>query len=298
MQLLFASFLVVTSAIASAFLVEWIVREIRKKRLFTATASAKEEFFHPQKSSSFFYNQKLRYAGLRERKKELSLLFLLVFALVGLALYLYLPHPGILIFAFLLTLFLFHQGIEYLIQKRTRRFNQALVTMISLMVRMIRNGIGLDQALERAISVNSDAFFKTIMQQFIHQRTTIGEEQAFKNLILSIDSKELRILALAIKIGKGTGGALSGTLEKLEKSLLDNEKLQRHIDAKTQETKIGSYLIIVLIATIFLVLDLTFNGDIHRYFFFTLKGKISFLIILAWVGIGIYINSVLTRIRP
>lgn len=241
--------------------------------------------------------QKLHYAGIDLSIGYIFIILIVIDIVIGGLLYLFIPSSILFFFSTVITLFGFFQILDFLSYKRTKEFNRSLTTMITLLVRMMRNGVGFDQAMIRAVDVSSNPFFKGIMERFITQKQQIGEDKAFENLIESIDSKELRIFILAIRIGRQSGGAFSATLEKLELALQAREKLQRYIDTKTQESKMGSYFIATLIIVIFVVLDINFNGNVSKYFFHTLKGKIATLILIGWISTGIYLNTVMTRIK-
>lgn len=187
--------------------------------------------------------------------------------------------------------------LNFIISKRRREFNVALAGMISMLVRMMRNGIGFDQAQKRAIEASDSALFRAIFAKFLHEKDIVGESKAFESISKVIDSAELKIFAMSVIIGRSSGGKFSNTLEKLEESINSRLKLQRKIDVATREAVIGSYLIVAILAIIYVMMDVSFEGRMSGYFFQNPKGKIEFMLTLLWVGLGLFLNSKLTKIR-
>lgn len=183
------------------------------------------------------------------------------------------------------------------INRRRRNFNGALSSAISMLVRMMRNGIGFEQALRKSIDANESKIFKNIFGKFLREKEIVGEEKAFMSIYGLVDSSELQIFGISVVIGRNSGGKFSNTLEKLEESINSRVKLQRKIDVATREASVGSYLIIVILAIIFGMMDASFEGNMSKYFFGTEKGKFEFMLTMIWVALGLFLNSFLTKIR-
>jgi len=187
--------------------------------------------------------------------------------------------------------------LSILVNRRRREFNTALSGAISMLVRMMRNGIGFEQALKKSVDANESVVFKSIFGRFLREKEIAGEEKAFKTIYAIVDSTELQIFGISVIIGRSSGGKFSNTLEKLEESINSRIKLQRKIDVATREASVGSYLIILILAIIFGVMDSSFDGNMSKYFFQTDKGKMEFMLTMMWVALGLFLNSVLTKVR-
>lgn len=187
--------------------------------------------------------------------------------------------------------------LSILVNRRRREFNTALSSAISMLVRMMRNGIGFEQALKKSVDANESVVFKSIFGRFLREKEIVGEEKAFKTIYAIVDSTELQIFGISVIIGRSSGGKFSNTLEKLEESINSRIRLQRKIDVATREASVGSYLIILILAIIFGVMDSSFDGNMSKYFFQTDKGKMEFMLTMMWVALGLFLNSVLTKVR-
>ncbi len=187
--------------------------------------------------------------------------------------------------------------LSIIISQRRKEFNTALSIAISMLVRMMRNGIGFEQALKKSVDANESKLFKTIFEQFLREKEIVGEERAFKSIYAVVDSSELQIFGISVIIGRSSGGKFSNTLEKLEESINSRIKLQRKVDVATREAKVGSYLIVIILVIIFGMMDVSFNGNMSKYFFETEKGKLEFMITIIWVMLGLFLNNILTKVR-
>lgn len=187
--------------------------------------------------------------------------------------------------------------LSLVITRRRKDFNSGLSSAISMLVRMMRNGLGFEQALKKSIEANESSIFKNVFDRFLREKEIAGEEKAFAGIYQLVDSSELQIFGISVIIGRSSGGKFSNTLEKLEESINSRIKLQRKIDIATREASVGSYLIVLILAIIFGMMDMSFNGNMSKYFFQTDKGKMEFMLTIIWVGLGLFLNNFLTKIK-
>ncbi len=184
-----------------------------------------------------------------------------------------------------------------MIFSRTKQFNEALSEAMSVIVRMMRNGVGFEVALKRAVEISQSKLFHALFEKLLAEKDLISEEKAFKHMYQKINSAEIKIFGLAIGIGKSSGGKFSNTLEKLEHSIKQRVILQRKVTVATREAKVGSYMIVGLLIFIFFILDSNFEGKIIEHFFYSQKGKFEILLVFMWVGLGLFINEQMTKVK-
>lgn len=236
------------------------------------------------------------HAGLNFSIYLFILLFLLFSFFVGMLFSLFLNHWSGLILGLPFGALLFSMFLQTIIIRRKKEFNRSLSIAISVLVKMMKNGIGFEQALAKSIAVSSSKMFKSIFENFFQEKNTIGEVEAFKNLNKYVNSKELLVFALAIKIGRESGGQFSSTLEKLEKTISYRKKMQEKVDVVTREGSIGSYIVVVIAIFLYFMINSNFNGKIHAYFMESEYGRFQLLGIALWVFIGMVVNKIITRI--
>ena len=112
-----------------------------------------------------------------------------------------------------------------------------------------------------------------------------------------VNSKELRIFYLTVSIGRQSGGKFSNTLEKLRKTLQDQGEIKQQITSATREVKIGSYMILALLVFIFILMDNSLDGILYEHFFNSNIGRLQMFFLLIWVAFGLFINTLLTKIK-
>lgn len=228
----------------------------------------------------------------------LFIFFFIVFVLAFGALFaLFLKHWSGLLLGIPFGITIFYMVLQNIILRRKKEFNRALSTAISVLVKMMKNGIGFEQALSKSISVSNSKIFREIFSKFFQEKNTIGEVKAFKHLNKYISSKELSVFALAIKIGRESGGQFSNTLEKVEKTITYRKKMQDKVDVVTREGSVGSYLVVGIAIFLYFSLNGNFDGKLHAYFMNSEYGRIQLLGIALWIFIGMIVNKMITRIE-
>lgn len=242
-------------------------------------------------------NTIITYAGFKFSLPVFILIFTAFVLFLGSLFSLFLKHWSGFFIGIPFGTLIFAMIVQSIIENRKKRFNKALAVAISVLVKMMKNGIGFEQALSKAISVSSSSLFKEIFDKFFQEKNTIGEAEAFEHVHNYIDSKELRIFALAIKIGRESGGQFSNTLEKVEETISYREKMQEKVDVVTREGSVGSYVVIFITIFLYFALNGNFNGRLNAYFMDSEFGRFQLLGISLWVFLGIIANKFITRIK-
>ncbi len=236
-------------------------------------------------------------AGLNFSPYVFALLFLAFCFFIGSLFTLFLRHWSGYFIGLPFGALIFYMILQSVIQNRKKKFNKALAVAISVLVKMMKNGIGFEQALSKSVSVSGSKLFRDIFEKFFQEKNTIGEMEAFTNLNQFVHSKELRIFALAIKIGRESGGQFSNTLEKVEKTINYREKMQEKVDVVTREGSVGSYVVVLITIFLYFALNGNFDGKLHHYFMESQYGRFQLLGISLWVFTGIMINKMLTKVN-
>ncbi len=197
----------------------------------------------------------------------------------------------------LIGTYIHYSFFKTMIARRLTEFNRALAVAISVLVKMMRNGVGFEQSIQKAVDVSSSKLFKKVFEKFFQEKNTLGEEKAFENMLDIVDSKELRIFAISVKIGRQSGGRFSQTLEKLEHTIRYRKKMQDKIDVVTREGTVGSYIVAAIAVLLYFMLNFNFDGKLHHYYMQSPYGKYQLLGIAVWIFIGLIVNKSITRIK-
>ena len=238
----------------------------------------------------------VRLTGYELSIYTVSLIFIIFMTIFGALFTWFLQHWSGMIIAMPIGIFLFFSTLNGIIIRRKKEFNRSLAIAISVLVKMMKNGIGFEQAMQKSIDVSTSSILKGIFSRFFQEKNTIGELEAFANMDTYINSKELRIFALAVKIGRASGGRFSTTLEKVEQTIQYRKKMQDKVDVVTREGAIGSYVVAGIAVFLYFALDGNFDGKLHTYFMNSEYGRFQLLAIFLWVAIGLMINKFITKV--
>lgn len=236
-------------------------------------------------------------AGIKLAIPVFLLLIGILIALFAFGFSLFLKHwigylIGSLFGAFIASLI-----IQAMILARKKEFNRAFAIAISVLVKMMKTGVGFEQAMYKSIQVSNSKLLKETFQGFFKEKNTIGEEEAFAHMNRLVASKELRIFALAVKIGRASGGRFSNTLEKVEQTLVYRKQMQDKVDVVTQEGAVGSYIVAGIAVFLYFALNGNFDGKLHEYYMTSEYGRFQLLGIFLWVFLGLMVNKKITRIK-
>jgi tight adherence protein B len=239
----------------------------------------------------------LKLAGLKIKPWQLAGIGLILSALFGTGFTLFLQHWFGFVIGVLMGLTVLIMVLNGKKLSRKLEFNRSFTVAISALVKMMRNGIGFEQALNKSTMTSNSPMFRALFERFLHEKNRIGEVEAFENMNREIDSKELRIFALAVKIGRESGGHFSATLEKVEETLRYRKKMQDKVSVVTREANIGSYMVASLNILLYFMIDMNFDGKVSLYFFNSEWGRWQLLGIGLWMIIGLAVNRWITRIE-
>ena len=238
----------------------------------------------------------VRLTGFELSVYSVSLIFIVFMTLFGALFTWFLQHWSGMIIAMPIGAFVFFSTLSGIILRRKKEFNRSLAIAISVLVKMMKNGIGFEQAMQKSIDVSTSPILKGVFSRFFQEKNTIGEIEAFANMDTYIRSKELRIFALAVKIGRASGGRFSTTLEKVEQTIQYRKKMQDKVDVVTREGAIGSYVVAGIAVFLYFALNGNFDGKLHAYFMDSDYGRFQLLGIFLWVATGLMINKFITKV--
>jgi tight adherence protein B len=299
-------FLSIFAAIALYWSAQQYIQYIKLVRLKKIVAGEKlqhEEFLEKKVTllNSEKFNIKIQHildiAGIKISTTLFYFINLILFAIIGTFFTLFLHHWFGVFLGILFSYIFVYLVIKEKILKRKLEFNRSFTIAISVLVKMMRNGIGFEQALYKAVKTSNSKLFSQLFEQFFQEKNRIGEAEAFENMNRIVNSKELRIFSLSVKIGRESGGHFSSTLEKVEETLRYRKKMQDKINVVTRESTVGSYVIASLNILLYFMIDMNFNGKVTEYFMDSEWGRWQLLGIGLWMIFGLAVNRWLTRIE-
>ena len=282
-------------------------KEISRQRIIIDTLSSstnkildenrKKEVSLDNKNN--WLRQKLNYAGFLQKGAEYGFILIsLAFGvLIAFFVQLVAKSPVIAGICFMLFSLFPLLVLTKIIKNREEEFNFALKQIIDKTTSMMKSGVGFEQAFKKSILTSKSELAKKVLGIYISEKSVIGEDRCFEKMFNLIESKELRIFYLIISIGKQSGGKFSNTLEKLRKTLHDQGEIKQEITSSTKEIKVGSYMIIGLVFITYYMMNNALKGVLNEHFFGSPEGKIQLFFIALWVSFGLFVNSMLSKVK-
>lgn len=246
-----------------------------------------------------FLTQKLQHGGFTSSYAEYVFLFISAGfgLLVGFFIYFVMSSPiASLISSLIFSLFPY-LILNKIISNRQAEFNFGLKSIIDKVTSMMKSGVGFEQAFKKSIITSKSKFTQEIFGIYIQEKDIIGEDRVFQRMFTLVESKELRIFYLVISIGRQSGGKFSNTLETLRKTLQDQGTIKQEIISSTKEIKVGTFMIIGLTIGMYIMMDEVFKGALNEHFFGSSEGKLHMFFIIIWVSFGLFVNSMMTKIK-
>ncbi|XPV68186.1 MAG: type II secretion system F family protein [Halarcobacter sp.] len=277
----------------------------RRSKIITLLKKDNNEILDEKKRKRFtkkernWLGKKLAYAGFPHPIAEIIyILTSIIFGfLAATFINFVIPNPIVFALSFLAFCFFPLLVLKKIIDGRQEDFNFGLKVIIDKVTSMMKSGVGFEQALKKAVATSRSKLAKETFEIYLNEKDIIGEDKAFQKMFTVVESRELRIFYLTISIGRQSGGKFSNTLDKLRKALHAQGEIKQEITASTKEVKVGSYMIIGLVIFIYKMLNSSLDGVLDEHFFGTSEGQIQMFFIICWVTFGVFVNSMLSKIK-
>jgi tight adherence protein B len=273
------------------------IKELLKKDNIEILDGKKQKRF--SKKERNWLGKKLAYAGYPQVYAEVIFIVIsMMFGfLAGVFINFVIPNPIVFVLSSLAFCFFPLLVLKKIIDGRLEEFNFGLKVIIDKVTSMMKSGVGFEQALKKAVATSRSKLTKETFEIYLNEKDIIGEDKAFQKMFTVVESKELRIFYLTISIGRQSGGKFSNTLEKLRKALHAQGEIKQEIVSSTKEIKVGSYMIIGLVLFIYKMLNSSLDGVLDEHFFGSSEGQIQMFFIICWVVFGLFVNSMLSKIK-
>ncbi len=187
--------------------------------------------------------------------------------------------------AIILGLGLPHMVTGYMGNKRIKKFTAVFPEAIDTMVRGIRSGLPITEAIAAVGREMPDPIGTEFHRISDGIRLGKSLEASMWEVAQRIDTAEFRFLIIAMAIQKETGGNLAETLGNLSDLIRRRRQLRLKIKAMSSEAK-ASAMIIGSLPFIMFTLLLVVNPDYVLMLTREAKGKVMLGGGLFWMGLG------------
>jgi len=175
--------------------------------------------------------------------------------------------------------------LEYLVTQRKRLLRDQLVPALSVITNAAKAGLSIEESFREAtltVPAPLNREFKQILR----------DHQLGRPFIAAVNSAKERLLipcftlfATALTVSREQGGSLSEVLERLRKSLVETQRLERKLEA---DTATGNMVIFALslVPFFFTVLILFMHPVGGKLLFTTVLGQFLFSIVILLTYFG------------
>lgn len=176
--------------------------------------------------------------------------------------------------------------LSSLAKRRQKAFTEDLADSVDVMVRGLKAGLPLSDAMRVIAAEAAPPVGPEFMQVVEGQRVGISIDQGLERMFERIPLPEVSFLGIVISIQSKSGGNLSEALGNLSKVLRDRRKLKGKVKAMSQEAKssaaiIGSLPFLIVGALFFI------SPDYLSPLLTTRTGHIILACCGAWMLLGI-----------
>lgn len=212
----------------------------------------------------------------------LGLVAFLVALIAGLQL---LPAAGV---AFVVSLGLPRWGIKYLVTRRRKKFLNELPNALDVMVRSIKSGLPLNDALRLIASDGQEPVKTEFLRVVESQQVGFSTAEACARMMMTMPLPEVNFFAIVIAIQSQAGGNLSEAIGNLSKVLRERKKMRAKVSALSMEAKASAAIIGALPFIVALLVYLT-SPNYIMVLFTDPRGHLILLISAVVMTMGILV---------
>lgn len=178
--------------------------------------------------------------------------------------------------------------LGFLIGRRQKKFLAELPNALDVMVRSIRSGLPLNDAL-RLIAAEGQEPVKSEFRRVIEsQQVGLSVPEACNRMMLTMPLPEVNFFSIVIAIQSQAGGNLSEALSNLSRVLRDRKKMRAKVTALSMEAKASAAIIGALPFIVALLVYLT-SPNYIMILFTDPRGHLILGASGVWMSIGILV---------
>lgn len=178
--------------------------------------------------------------------------------------------------------------VGFLVGRRQKRFLEEFPNSLDVMVRSIRSGLPLNDAI-RMIASDGQEPVKTEFRRIVEsQQLGLNVPDAVARMHQTMPLSEVNFFAIVIAIQGQAGGNLSEALSNLSRVLRDRKKMKAKVNALSMEAKASAAIIGALPFIVALLVYLTSPAYI-MILFTDSRGHLILGISAVWMSIGLLV---------
>ena len=178
--------------------------------------------------------------------------------------------------------------LGFLIGRRQKKFLNEFPNALDVMVRSIRSGLPLNDALRLIASDGQEPVKSEFRRVVESQQVGLSVPEACQRMMLTMPLTEVNFFAIVIAIQAQAGGNLSESLSNLSRVLRDRRKMRAKVQALSMEAKASAAIIGALPFIVALLVYLT-SPQYIMILFTDPRGHLILGASAVWMSIGIFV---------
>ena len=178
--------------------------------------------------------------------------------------------------------------VNFALKRRLKKFLDELPNALDVMVRSIKSGLPLNDAL-RLIAAEAKDPVKTEFRRVVEsQQMGLSVPDSIARMYLTVPLSEVNFFAIVIQIQAQAGGNLSEALGNLSRVIRDRKKMKAKVTALSMEAKASAVIIGALPFIVAFLVYLT-SPDYMMILFTDPRGHLIMGVSAVWMSIGIFV---------
>lgn len=178
--------------------------------------------------------------------------------------------------------------VGFLINRRKNKFLEEFPNALDVMVRAIKSGLPLNDALRLIASDGQEPVRSEFRRVIEAQQVGLSVPEGCARLVNTMPLPEVNFFAIVIQIQSQAGGNLSEALGNLGKVLRERRKMKAKVKALSMEAKASAWIIGSLPFIVATLVYLT-SPDYMMILFTDPRGHIIMGLSAVWMSIGILV---------
>ena len=178
--------------------------------------------------------------------------------------------------------------VNFALKRRMKKFLDELPNALDVMVRSIKSGLPLNDAL-RLIAGEAKEPVKSEFRRVVEsQQMGLSVPDSIARMYLTVPLSEVNFFAVVIQIQAQAGGNLSEALGNLSRVIRDRRKMRAKVNALSMEAKASAAIIGALPFIVAFLVYLT-SPDYMMILFTDPRGHLIMGVSAVWMSIGIFV---------
>lgn len=178
--------------------------------------------------------------------------------------------------------------VNFALKRRMKKFIDELPNALDVMVRSIKSGLPLNDALRLIASEAKDPVKSEFRRVVESQQMGLSVPDSIARMYLTVPLSEVNFFAIVIQIQAQAGGNLSEALGNLSRVIRDRKKMRAKVTALSMEAKASA---VIIGALPFIVATLVYmtSPDYMMILFTDPRGHLIMGASAVWMSIGIFV---------